>query len=94
MTVRAIAASVDTPVRKAFLPFNQPDIEQAEIEEVVDTLRSGCITTCPNTRQFETEFAARVEAKYTAAANSCMATSHLLMTCSECFITVELQKRG
>jgi hypothetical protein len=44
-TVRTSTDLIDTPVRKAFLPFSQPDIVQAEIDEVVDTLRSGWITT-------------------------------------------------
>lgn len=79
MTVRAIAASVDTPVRKAFLPFSQPDIAQAEIEEVVDTLRSGWITTGPKTRQFEADFADYVGAKYAVAVNSCTAAMHLAL---------------
>jgi dTDP-4-amino-4,6-dideoxygalactose transaminase len=45
--MRTIADSIEAPVRKVFLPFNQPDIRQAEIDEVVDTLRSGWITTGP-----------------------------------------------
>ncbi len=72
--------------------LSQPDIEQDEIDEVVDTLRSGWITTGPKTCQFETEFAARVGAKYAVAVNPCTAARHLL-SYSECFITVEAQKR-
>lgn len=40
------------------IPFSPPDITQAEIDEVVDTLRSGWITTGPKTKQFEREIAA------------------------------------
>lgn len=39
------------------LSFSPPDITQAEIDEVVDTLRSGWITTGPKTKRFETELA-------------------------------------
>jgi len=39
-----------------FLPFALPDIGEAEIAEVVDTLRSGWVTTGPKTRQFEAAF--------------------------------------
>ena len=63
LAVRTPVGPIDTPVRKEFLPFNQPDIEQAEIDEVVDALRSGWITTGPKVRQFEADFAAAVEAK-------------------------------
>ena len=39
-----------------FLPFSLPDIGEEEINEVVQTLRSGWVTTGPKTQQFETEF--------------------------------------
>ncbi len=79
MTIQPIADSVDAPVRKAFLPFNQPDIEQAEIDELVDALRSGWITTGPKIRQFEAEFAAAVGAEHAIAVNSCTAAMHLAL---------------
>lgn len=40
----------------SFLPFALPDIGEEEINEVVQTLRSGWVTTGPKTKQFETEF--------------------------------------
>ena len=39
------------------IPFSPPDITQAEIDEVVDTLRSGWITTGPKTKRLEAELA-------------------------------------
>ena len=39
------------------IPFSPPDISQDEIDEVVDTLKSGWITTGPKTKQLETELA-------------------------------------
>ena len=39
------------------IPFSPPDITQAEIDEVVDTLRSGWITTGPKTKKLESELA-------------------------------------
>ena len=39
-----------------FLPFALPDIGEAEIAEVVDTLRSGWITTGPKAKRFEDDF--------------------------------------
>jgi len=41
-----------------FLPFAMPDIGEEEIAEVVDTLRSGWVTTGPKAKRFENEFAA------------------------------------
>ncbi|MCF8336035.1 MAG: DegT/DnrJ/EryC1/StrS family aminotransferase [Bacteroidales bacterium] len=35
------------------IPFNKPKIDQRAIEEVVDTLQSGWITTGPKTKKFE-----------------------------------------
>ncbi|HUP07145.1 MAG TPA: DegT/DnrJ/EryC1/StrS family aminotransferase [Caldimonas sp.] len=43
----------DTP---AFLPFALPEIGDEEIAEVVDTLRSGWLTTGAKTRAFEAAF--------------------------------------
>ena len=39
------------------IKFSPPDISQAEIDEVVDTLKSGWITTGPKTKKFEKEIA-------------------------------------
>ena len=39
------------------ISFSPPDITQAEIDEVVDTLQSGWITTGPKTKQLERELA-------------------------------------
>jgi dTDP-4-amino-4,6-dideoxygalactose transaminase len=42
----------------AFIPFARPDIGQAEIDAVARALRSGWVTTGPETRAFEQELAA------------------------------------
>jgi dTDP-4-amino-4,6-dideoxygalactose transaminase len=39
-----------------FLPFALPEIGEEEIAEVVDTLRSGWITTGPKAKRFEADF--------------------------------------
>ena len=39
------------------IPFSPPDISDEEIKEVVDTLKSGWITTGPKTKLFENELA-------------------------------------
>ena len=43
------------------IPFSPPDISDAEIHEVVDTLRSGWITTGPRTKLLERRLAAYIE---------------------------------
>lgn len=44
-------------MNKIIIPFSPPDITEAEINEVIDTLKSGWITTGPKTKQFERELA-------------------------------------
>lgn len=65
-------------MRKAeFLPYSQPLIDEQEIKEVVDTLKSGWLSTGPKTLKFEKLIAAYAEAKYAIALNSCTAGLHL-----------------
>ncbi|GMV44651.1 MAG: aminotransferase DegT [Pseudomonadota bacterium] len=65
----------------AFLPFALPEIGEDEIAEVVDTLRSGWITTGPKARRFEQDFAAFLgDASLQAVAvNSATAGLHLAL---------------
>jgi dTDP-4-amino-4,6-dideoxygalactose transaminase len=61
-----------------FIPFALPDIGEEEIQAVVETLRSGWLTTGPVTRQFEREFAAFLGGGVEAlAVNSATAGLHL-----------------
>ena len=53
--------------------FSPPDITQAEIDEVVDTLTSGWITTGPKTKEFERELAAFTSADRVASFSSATA---------------------
>jgi dTDP-4-amino-4,6-dideoxygalactose transaminase len=60
------------------LPFALPEIGQAEIEEVVEALRSGWVTTGPKAAQFEADFAAFLGGDVQAIAiNSATAGLHL-----------------
>lgn len=63
-------------VRRDFLTFAPPSIGDEEIAEVVDTLRSGWITTGPKTARFEQEFARYLGAPGALAVNSCTAALH------------------
>lgn len=64
---------------KKFIPFALPCIEEAEIEAVVETMRSGWLTTGPKTQQFEREFSAAVGATYALAVNSATSALHLAL---------------
>ncbi len=59
------------------VPFFRPELDQAEIAEVVDTLRSGWLTTGPRTKRFEEAFAGAIGARHAVALNSCTAALHL-----------------
>ena len=63
-------------MRPEFLPFSPPFIGEEEIAEVVDSLRSGWITTGPKTKLFEKEFAAFTGAPAALALSSCTAALH------------------
>jgi perosamine synthetase len=65
------------PSSGEFLPFALPDITDREIAAVERVLRSGWITTGPETQAFEREFAASVGAAEAVAVNSCTAALHL-----------------
>src|SRR5688572_9238236 len=62
-----------------FIPFNLPQIGEEEIREVVDTLKSGWLTTGPKTAQFEREFKEYVHASHALAVNSATAALHLAL---------------
>lgn len=63
-----------------FLPFALPEIGEEEIQEVIDTLRSGWVTTGPKTKQFESEFAQYLGGDLQAlAVNSATSGLHLAL---------------
>jgi dTDP-4-amino-4,6-dideoxygalactose transaminase len=65
---------------KFFLPFALPDIGEDEIAEVVDSLRSGWVTSGPRTKRFEQDFADFLGAGLEPiAVNSATAGLHLAL---------------
>ena len=60
------------------IPFSPPDITQTEIDSVVDTLKSGWITTGPKTKEFERQISQYLGTDKTACLNS--ATASMEMT--------------
>ncbi len=67
------------PVRSSYLVFGSPDLRQAEIDEVVATLKTGWIGTGPKVARFEEDFRRYVGAKHAVALSSCTAGLHLAM---------------
>lgn len=65
--------------RNKFIFFSPPAIGDEEIEEVIDTLRSGWITTGPKTRRFEEYFKDYVGSPAALALSSCTAGLHLAL---------------
>ncbi|BAU66431.1 aminotransferase, DegT/DnrJ/EryC1/StrS family [Stanieria sp. NIES-3757] len=72
-------------MREEFLVFGSPQIEQPEIDEVIDCLKSGWLGTGSKTKRFEEQFAAYKGVPYSAALNSCTAGLHL------CCVALDLQ---
>jgi dTDP-4-amino-4,6-dideoxygalactose transaminase len=65
--------------RSEFLPYCLPSIGEEEVNEVVDSLRGGWLTTGPKVQRFEEDFARYVGARHAVAVNSCTAALHLAL---------------
>ena len=61
------------------VPFHRPAIGDAEINEVVDSLRSGWLTTGPKVKAFEEGFSSYIGEGHAVAVNSCTAGLHLAL---------------
>ena len=63
-------------MRSSFLPFARPSLGEDEINEVVDTLRSGWITTGPKTERFAAAFLDYVGGRFAVPVSSATAGLH------------------
>lgn len=70
----------DRPVRDSYLVFGSPVIEEDEINEVVETMRSCWLGTGPRVQKFERMFKEYKGVKHAVAVNSCTAALHLALT--------------
>ena len=61
------------------IPFSPPDITDEEISEVIDTLRSGWITTGPRTKEFERRIAEYVGVNKAVCLSSATAAMELTL---------------
>lgn len=64
-------------MNKLQVPFFRPSLGDQEVNEVVETLRSGWLTSGPRVKRFEDRFAETVGATNAVALNSCTAALHL-----------------
>lgn len=65
------------PIREKFLPYGTQWIDDHEINEVVDSLKSDWITTGPKMKTFEEKFKQFKDSKYAVAVNSGTAALHI-----------------
>src|SRR5271156_3673012 len=73
---QALAINGGSPVRASFLPYGRQSVDEADIQAVVEVLRSDWLTTGPKVAEFEEAFADRVGAKHAVSFSSGTAALH------------------
>lgn len=76
LSQQALAIHGGSPVRSSYLPYGRQSVDAADIQAVVDVLRSDWLTTGPKVAEFEEAFAARVGAAYAVSFSSGTAALH------------------
>ena len=76
-----ISLSLSNPAQP-YVVFGKPDIQQAEIDEVLDSLQSGWLGTGPKVKAFERAITQYVGMEHAVATNSCTAALHLALLAS------------
>ena len=66
-------------MKKYNIPFSPPDISEEEINEVIDTLKSGWITTGPKTKELERRLSEFTDTPKTVCLNSATAALELTL---------------
>jgi dTDP-4-amino-4,6-dideoxygalactose transaminase len=66
-------------MRRTFLPFARPSIGEEEIAELVDTLKSGWITTGPKVEKFTADFCDYVGGRFGVPVSSATAGLHVAL---------------
>ncbi|MCC6548998.1 MAG: DegT/DnrJ/EryC1/StrS family aminotransferase, partial [Ignavibacteriaceae bacterium] len=64
---------------KEYIHFHRPYMDDEEIHEVADTIRSGWLSVGPKTLLFEERFREYIGSKYAAVVNSWTAAGHLAL---------------
>ena len=73
---QVLAIHGGSPVRATFLPYGRQSVDEADIQAVVEVLRSDWLTTGPKVAEFEQAFAARVGAAHAVSFSSGTAALH------------------
>ena len=74
-----LAIDSGKPVRKSLLPYGHQWIDEADVQAVIEVLRSDWLTTGPKVGEFERAFADFVGTKEAVAVNSGTAALHVAM---------------
>jgi perosamine synthetase len=72
----ALAVNGGSPVRATLLPYGRQSVDDADIQAVVEVLRSDWLTTGPKVAEFEEAFAVRVGAAHAVSFSSGTAALH------------------
>lgn len=70
---------IDIKIKFRNIPFSAPDVSEEEINEVVNVMKSGWITTGPKTKEFEQALAEYIGVKKTVCLNSATAAMELTL---------------
>jgi perosamine synthetase len=73
---RTLAIHGGSPVRAHLLPYGRQSVDEADIQAVVEVLRSDWLSTGPKVPEFEEAFAGRVGAAYAVSFSSGTAALH------------------
>jgi perosamine synthetase len=76
VSTQTLAIDGGSPVRATFLPYGRQSLEEADVQAVVEVLRSEWLTTGPKVGEFEEAFAARVGAAHAVSFTSGTAALH------------------
>jgi dTDP-4-amino-4,6-dideoxygalactose transaminase len=71
--------NLNSPMHSEFIPFHKPVIGEEEIRSVVETLKSGWLTTGSKVKTFEEDFSRYVGSRHAVAVNSGTAALHLAL---------------
>jgi len=74
--LETLAIHGGSPVRKSLLPYGRQSLEDADIQAVVEVLKSDWLTTGPKVGEFEERFAAWVGARHAVSFSSGTAALH------------------
>jgi perosamine synthetase len=74
--LETLAIQGGAPVREKFLPYGRQSLDDADIQAVVEVLKSDWLTTGPKVGEFEERFAAWVGARHAVSFSSGTAALH------------------